>query len=138
MIHTLKLLLPALIPSWRFFDWIAASPRIEVAILKTPKQTVKDWQEFRPRPSHVSFATMAGRMIWNPNWNDTLFLVSCAERLAENYTDHSHNQILKRIMTDHPDAPYIQFRLIFISREGDQLQKETRYVSKIHACHKDV
>ena len=33
MLQTVKLLLPALIPSWRFFSTIAPSPRIEFALL---------------------------------------------------------------------------------------------------------
>ena len=32
MQNALRLLLPALIPSWRFFDVIAPSPRIEYAL----------------------------------------------------------------------------------------------------------
>ena len=35
MLRTLKLLLPVLIPSWRFFDFIAPSPRIQFSLLKT-------------------------------------------------------------------------------------------------------
>ena len=129
MLKTLKLLLPALFPSWRFFDWIAPAPRIEVKIND-------QWKEFRPRPEYVSLPTMIKRMIWSPYWNDSLFLVSCAERLAENPTEHSYNQILKRIVsdTDCVDDTYIQFRLVFISRVKDQLQKDIQYISKIHRC----
>ncbi len=39
-------------------------------------------------------------MFWNPEGNESLFLVSCAERIMENYTPHSENEILKRIARD--------------------------------------
>jgi hypothetical protein len=128
MIQTLKLLFPALIPSWRFFDWIAPSPRIEV-------KSNNEWQEFRPRPDHVSFSTMVKRMIWNPHWNETLFLISCAERLAEDPSDqHSYDQILNRIIAgiDNQKVSFVQFRLAFIHRKGNALKKDIRYISKIH------
>jgi hypothetical protein len=48
MLQTLKLLLPALIPSWRFFDTIAPSPRIEFTLLKTAQDASGAWREFRP------------------------------------------------------------------------------------------
>ena len=35
MRNPFKLLLPALIPSWSFFDVIAPSPRIEYALLRS-------------------------------------------------------------------------------------------------------
>ncbi len=128
MLQTLKLLLPALIPSWRFFDWIAPSPRIEIKVNN-------DWQEFRPRPDHVSFPTMMKRMVWNPYVNENLFLASCAERLVDNPADqHSYEQILNRILADINDQKVtsLQFRLAFIHREGNALKKDIRYVSKIH------
>ena len=54
MLKTLALLLPALIPSWRFFDTITLPPRIEYSLLKTTGELSNRWQEFRPRPSHLS------------------------------------------------------------------------------------
>ena len=35
MRQIIRLLLPALIPSWRFFDVVAPSPRIEFVLLET-------------------------------------------------------------------------------------------------------
>jgi len=37
---------------------------------------------------------MSGRMFWNPSWNESLFLVSCAERLLQNPTPHSEDEIM--------------------------------------------
>ena len=139
MLHTLKLLLPALIPSWRFFDTIAPSPRIEFALLKTAQEESGNWQEFRPRPARLPISGMLKRLFWNPGWNESLFLVSCAERLMASPTEHSSQEILNRIKAelesksiDVRATPYLQFRLVFLSREGSQLQKQITFISPIH------
>lgn len=128
MIHTLKLLLPALIPSWNFFDIIAASPRIEFCTLDSVDASADNWLAYRPRPAHVSFWRMLARMVWNPYWNESLFLMSCAERLLEYPTLHSEMEILNHIRDSQMRAGqldgYIRFRLILIQREGDELTSE--------------
>ena len=137
MLHSLKLLLPALIPSWNFFDIIAPSPRIQFRVSQDKQEASADWLEFRPHPEHVSFIKMLGRMVWNPFWNESLFLMSCAERLIEYPTQHSEEEILKRIARDlsgkniFPDMPYIQFRLITIMRKGVDLEEALVYESRI-------
>lgn len=139
MLQTLKLLLPALIPSWRFFDTIAPSPRIEFSLLQTTHDASGSWQEFRPRPARLAISRMLKRMFWNPRWNESLFLVSCAERLMTNPTEHSRQEILKRITAelkrnsiDATRTPYLQFRLVFLSRNGAELQKHITFISPIY------
>ena len=130
----LALLLPALIPSWNFFDVIAPSPRIEYALSSSPKAPKGDWREFRPRPQRVSAWAMLCRLLWNPRWNETLFLVSCAERLINAPTDHSQDEIFSRIAADlgpwgGETKPWLSFRLIFVSREGQAIQREVLFQS---------
>ncbi len=139
MLQTLKLLLPALIPSWRFFDTIAPSPRIEFTLLQTAQDASGRWQEFRPRPARLPIGSMLKRLFWNPRWNESLFLVSCAERLMASPTEHSSQEILTRIEAelerksiDVSATPYLQFRLVFLSREGSRLQRQIRFISPIH------
>lgn len=136
LLHTFSLLLPALIPSWRFFDTITPSPRIEFALLRTPRAAPRAWQEFRPRPARLTGGEMLKRLLWNPRWNESLFLVSCAERLVTSPTEHSYNEIISRIMAElrrnHVDSPYLQFRLVFVSRKGMRLQKQVAFISKAH------
>ncbi len=133
MLKTLKLLLPALIPSWRFFDAIAPSPRIEFGLMQTTQDMPAFWQEFRPRPAHLPVHAMLKRMVWNPRWNEYLFLTSCAERLMEYPTEHSRLEIANRIKNDlapsNPATPYFQFRLVFVSRDGAQLNMHIAYTS---------
>lgn len=145
MLQTLKLLIPALIPSWRFFDTIAPSPRIEFILLETAEDTSVHWREFRPRPARLSIGVMLKRMFWNPTWNETLFLVSCAERLMQNPTEHSSREILNRITAelergsiDVAATPYVQFRLVFLSREGARIQKHITFESPIFRCFGDA
>ena len=139
MLQALKLLLPALVPSWRFFDGIAPSPRIEFALLKTAEETPAIWHEFRPRPAKLSIYSMFKRLLWNPDWNEFLFATSCAERLLENPTEHSRQEILTRIkaeLTRKPEdknlEPFLQFRLSLVSRYGTELQKRVAFVSPIY------
>ena len=136
MLNPLRLLLPALIPSWNFFDVIAPSPRIEYALSSSADGAPGDWQALRPRPEHVSVPTMLGRLVWNPRWNETLFIVSCAERLMDQSTDHSQDEIFQRIAADlarQPDAatlkPWLSFRLVFLSREGETVDQEVLFQS---------
>ena len=139
MFHILKLLLPALIPSWNFFDVIVPSPRIQFSILNKDGDTAVKWQEFRPRPVYLSVWQMLARILWNPVWNESLFLMSCAERLMEYPTQHSEDEILKRIKADLisdndnsvlKDTAQVQFRLVFIRREGDGLKEEVKFQSQ--------
>ena len=133
MPNPLQLLLPALIPSWNFFDVIAPSPRIEYALLRSVGDGAGDWREFRPRPPHVSPLAMLMRLVWNPRWNETLFLASCAERLTDDPTPHSESEIFKRIAADlagelrDDGRPWLCFRLVFVSREGEAIVSEVLF-----------
>ena len=142
MLKTLKLLLPALVPSWRFFDIIAPSPRIQFALLNEENGEPLNWQEFRPRPNHVPFVQMLARLFWNPHWNESLFMVSCAERLMQNPTQHSEDEILQRILNELKQggsvaASHVQFRLLYIYREGDELHQVVTYHSRIEPVVKE-
>jgi len=76
---------------------------------------------------------MVKRLFWNPDWNESLFLVSCAERLMEAPTAHSTREILMRILSDGPGeaATHVQFRLVFVRREGAELIREVTYISPV-------
>jgi len=132
MLGDLKLLLPALTPSWRFFDSVGPSPRIEYAMRATP-QAMPEWREFRPRPATMSLGEILRRLVWSPDRNESLFLTSCAERLLENETAHSRDEIRARIVADlGPDAqPHLQFRIAVLRREGADLVREIAYVSAL-------
>jgi hypothetical protein len=132
MIQTLKLLLPALIPSWNFFDVIADSPRIEYTLLNAPEDGDSAWLEFRPRPGRISIPAMAGRLFWNAQWNETLFVISCAERLMETPTEHSQNEIFRRIAADLAERPagaWLRFRIALLSEREGAIERDIAFTS---------
>ena len=140
MLHILKLLIPALIPSWNFFDIITPSPRIQFTLLGAENESPREWHEFRPRPAQLPFLQMLGRMLWNAKWNESMFVISCAERLMEQPTQHSENEILMRIIADLvrntsntqlKTATHLQFRLLVVERQGTELQQEVTFHSRI-------
>lgn len=128
MLRPLARLLPALIPSWNFFDVIAPSPRVEFARLASADDAARDWREFRPRPQHVSSLAMLRRLFWNPRWNESLFVVSCAERLIDQPSGHSADEIFRRVAADlGDDAGWLTFRLVFLSRDGETIAREVLF-----------
>jgi hypothetical protein len=120
MMKTLSLILPVVIPSWRFFKTVEPSPRVQWALFSADNMVINDWQEFRPRPQNITPFQMLKRLFWNPEWNETLFVLSCAERIAETPSAHSIHEIRKRILSHIKKLPTqnvaqtMQFRLIFI------------------------
>jgi len=134
----MKLILPALIPSWRFFDVIAPSPRIEFSVFEGVDSVERDWHEFRPRPDHLSMIEIIKRVFWNPSWNESLFMMSCAERIMAGQEEHSRHAIMQRICNDYKAAlddvmndRFVQFRLVFVSREGDEIRRHVAYTSPL-------
>lgn len=140
MLNTFKLLLPALIPGWNFFDVISASPRIQFTLLQTENEKPQKWIDFRPHSERISLLKMLGRLFFNAKWNESLFITSCAERLLSNPTTHSEIEIFQRIVNDlnrYSNSDYsvsktlLQFRILIIKRENTQLQQEIAYCSPI-------
>ena len=115
MFRVILLLLPALIPSWRFFREIAPSPRIDYRL------DGGDWHRLCPRPPRLSPHQVLTRLVWNPQRNEELYLVTLSERLAEAPGRHSIDEINRRAarLVAAPAGSRLQFRLIFMERDGD-------------------
>ena len=144
MVHALKLLLPALIPSWEFFKAVEPSPRVQWRMLSSPKDQAPPWQEFRPRPAKLSVFATIGRLFWNPVWNESLFMVSLAERLMLNPTAHSADEIRYRLAAEidrtvpgEKHRKYLQFQLIFVSRDENGLTQTITHVAA-HCLMNDI
>ena len=128
VVQSVRLLLPALLPSWRFFAGVGPSPRIEYRLNQGP------WQEFRPRPEIVTPRTMLKRLFWNPQWNEQLFLVTLAERLVADGAQHSVEEIFARLgrwLQPRHQAQNLQFRLVFLTREEEHIERTLAYLSPI-------
>jgi len=131
-LRSLALLLPALAPSWRFFPSVTPSPRIEFRHPPAAETQAQGWREFRPAPRHVAFGAMLKRMLWNPERNESLFLVTCAERLLDGEIAFARGEIAGRIARSLPaDAQDLQFRLILVSGHGAAMRREVAYVSPV-------
>jgi len=133
----LPLLLPVLIPSWRFFKTIEPSPRVQWAIVPHDETATIEWQDFHRTPRAVSPLQMARRLFWNARRNEELFVVSCAERIREQPTAHSIEEIKRRLARDI--APMsreaadqrFQFRLVFVHRDRTKLVQEIVFLSEV-------
>ena len=137
----LRLLLPAILPSWGFFDVITFSPRLDYALLTAADDNAGTWQAFRPRAPVLTPAMMLRRLFWNPDWNEDLFLVSLAERLIGAATPeteaHSQRELLLRVAR-HLDrdaaidrGAYLQIRLRLVGRAGpaEEVSSDIVYLS---------
>lgn len=147
MLQALKLLLPVFIPSWQFFREIAPSPRIEFTLHPTEQaqEESSNWQELCLRPKQISVTNMLKGIFFNPRWNESLFIMNCAERLIIDPTEYCSQEIMKRIQAelerrqlDLKTTPYLQFRLAFVSRQDTELQKDILFVSKIKKIFGDA
>lgn len=127
MANMLQWLLPALLPSWRFFDRIGAAPRLEWA--RTTEDAAPHWQVFRPQPARRPFAEVALSLVWAPRRNETLFLLSCAERLLES-PEPARERVLLSMMLDLAQAgelagsaheSRLHLRIMVTERDGDAI-----------------
>lgn len=135
----LRLLLPALIPSWRFFDRIGSSPRIEFAVATSVDEAGAPWREVRPKPAHVSLRVMLFRLFWNPHGNESLYLVSCAERLLDDPSADRAADLWARVadvvQAERPTANaaagrYLRLRIVEVTRDRGRVGRHVAFVSE--------
>lgn len=134
----LKLILPVVFPSWRFFSSIGPSPRIHYAFLKNENDEPQDWKEFRPQPEQVSFKEGLCRLFHNPRWNETLYINTCAERLFEGYSEMREQEIMKRILaaanakqiTFGAESHYLTYKISAVIREAEIITQPVTFVAK--------
>lgn len=121
------LVLPILLPAWRFFQTVEASPRIEWSGEWSGGQ---GWQPLCQPPARLSVARMIGSLFWNPQRNDALFMVSCAERLDARPADHSVAEIRARVRRAAGGAATaLQFRVVFVWEADGTPAREVTYLS---------
>lgn len=133
----LKLLLPVIFPSWRFFSSIGPSPRIHYAFLRNESDEIKTWQEFRPRPVRLSVVSGLYRLLHNPQWNEMLYINTCAEHLFEGYCEMREQEIMRRILAaikcgeikGEEAKPYVTYRISAVIREGQVISQPTTFIA---------
>ncbi len=118
MLQLLSLYLPVLFPSWRFFDQLGPSPRIEVRLAGET-----DWRDLCARPERLGFGQMLVALVYSPDRNEQLFLVSLATRLAIEPCDQMGDLLIRRIqarLAPTRGTTY-QFRVCFLAREDGRI-----------------
>ena len=138
MINFLKLFIPVLFPSWRFFSGIGASPRIQYAFLQSEHGEPEAWNDFRTIPPQVGLWDTFVRLFFNPVWNETLYINTCAEHLFEEYSAMREQEIMRRLLaavergelSAKPCAKYLVYRVVALIREGEVIISPVAFVAR--------
>ncbi len=126
MLTLLKLFLPILFPSWRFFEAIGPSPRIEVRLASSP-----DWHPLGALPARLNVGDYLRRLVHAPEWNAQLYLTSTAIRHAVEPTAHTQSTLTRLIARDLSPAEPFAFRIAFLARDGQVIGKFIEYESPL-------
>ncbi|WP_062067323.1 hypothetical protein [Cellvibrio sp. OA-2007] len=133
-----KYLLPVIFPSWRFFSSIGPSPRIEVGFVVDKNSEPQEWLPFRPLPKRINFTLGLQRLFHNPQWNERLYINTCAEHLFEGYSEFREREIGLRLVAAVVNKEisvvgefqYLVFRIRALESEGGQVRDDVVFVSK--------
>ena len=134
----LKLLLPILFPSWRFFSSIGPSPRIEVGFVADINSEPQVWLPFRPVPKKINFILGLQQLIHNPLWNERLHINTCAEHLFDSYSEFRERDIgwrlvsaaLNKEIVFDGEFQYLVFRIRALETDVGQVRDEVVFISK--------
>jgi hypothetical protein len=94
----LKILLPIIFPSWRFFSGIDPSPRVDIGFLKAGESDPEEWIDMSVLPQRLGFWEGVGRLFHNPVWNDRLYINTCAEHLYEFNSEFREEEVANRVV----------------------------------------
>lgn len=136
MLHRL---LPALLPGWRFFDQIGPSPRVDYAQLPpgaTPTDAI--WRPFNPPPARLGPPRLLLGLLWNPDWNEHLYLTRCAERVLEGEVGFPIEELRRRVDAaaragrlypkGSPQPAHLSYRIRAVLREDGQLVERVVFI----------
>lgn len=77
---------------------------------------------------------MLRKLLWNPRWNEMLFMVTCAEKLLDEPSPWHEDELLTRIAADFmrersPGPGYLRFRIVIVQREDKRITERVSFVS---------
>lgn len=125
MLRLIQLFLPVLFPSWRFFEAIGPSPRIEVR-----RDPEGQWSELWPLPPRLLARQYLGRLFFNAEWNRRLYLTSTALRYTVDPDTWVLSELKKGVANRlGEEVEVFEFRILFLAREGDQIGAFVEYES---------
>lgn len=120
MFRLIRLFLPVIFPSWRFFRAVEPSPRIEVL-----RGGV--WVEALARPGRLPIWRQLGRLFWNPGWNRYLYSVSLSERMVVEPSDHSLAGLVEILSAGMAPGEALRFRILFVQELGGEIIADLEY-----------
>ena len=119
MSEILRLFLPVLFPSWRFFSEVSASPRV---LFRVGQGT---WQDATALPGHLSVCQSLASLLWNADRNEVLFLASLAERHLADPETHGLAPIVRRLSHHHAVQSPFDLRLMLVDGTGARIVHES-------------
>jgi hypothetical protein len=133
----IKLLLPILFPSWRFFSGIGPSPRFDFGFIKYTDEQPEIWQEFSVLPDKITLTKGISRLLHNPEWNERLYINTCAENLFDQYSEFREQEIARRILSilktqeKLPEGyTYFCYRIRVVMNEDNLVKDEVVFSAK--------
>lgn len=135
----IKLLLPILFPSWRFFSGIGPSPRFDIGFIKEGESDPATWIDLSQIPAEWKIWKGIGQLFHNPVWNDQLYINTCAEHLFEFNSEFREQEIADRLLRLFQlksykisnDVSYFCFRIRAIESDGLNPAEKIVFFSKI-------
>lgn len=106
------MILPAFIPSWKFFDQVGEALLVEYAWTSATAEP-QVWQNAN-RMSALSWSEMFLRLFWNPVGNEDLFIMSAADRFLRDSSESRLNIVRQRVAHRHPpenETDYLHLRI---------------------------
>lgn len=98
----------------------------------------QEWLPFRPLPPKNSFSLALQQLFHNPEWNERLYINTCAEHLFEHYSEFREREIGVRLVRAVIEqeipaqamAQYLVFRIRAVAFDAGQVRDEIVFVSK--------
>ena len=118
MARLILLILPVLLPSWRFFQDVGAGLRVEMRVAHG------EWREVFPRAKRITPVQGLGKLVWNPSRNEALFLATCAERYLVERQEATRRPLVERIAWHANGAPFA-FRIVLVDGAGPVVAYES-------------
>ena len=82
-----------MISSWQFFKEV--TPKLEIEF--SWNDDARNWQVLKLRAQNLSTIELIKSVFFNPQWNEALYIMDCAERLIMNPSQERINQLKERI-----------------------------------------
>lgn len=103
-----------------------------------PTAQPSNWVAFRALPEQIGFFSGLLRLFHNPQWNELLYINTCAEHLFESYSEFSEQEIGNRLLVAlrsgeivaTGEADYLMFRIRVLEFDAGQSQGEVVFVSR--------